>query len=88
MHAHPDVGDASSMATRHVPRLYEIRVRGLLGDTLLASFPTFRAESRGAETILSGPIADQAALHGVLALIESLGLELISVTQLREGGDR
>ena len=88
MPAHPDADDACSMATPPVDRLYEIRVHGLLGDTLLASFPTFHAESHGTETVLSGPIPDQAALHGVIAMVESLGLELISVKQLGEAGDR
>ena len=58
---------------------YEIVVRGLLSETLLAAFPTLSAEAQGAETALTGTLADQAALYGVLAQIESLGLELIEV---------
>jgi hypothetical protein len=57
----------------------EIVVRGVLSETLLAAFPTLSAEAQGAETVLAGTLADQAALYGVLAQIEALGLELIEV---------
>jgi hypothetical protein len=58
---------------------YEIRVRGLLGGMLLEAFPGLRIQTDGAETVLSGPLADQAALYGLLAQIETLGLELLEV---------
>ena len=58
---------------------YEIVVRGLLSETLLAAFPTLHAEAQEAETVLAGTLADQAALYGVIAQIEALGLELIEV---------
>jgi hypothetical protein len=58
---------------------YEVRVRGVLGETLLSAFPDLRADARGDETVLTGSLSDQAALHGVLARIEALGLELVEV---------
>jgi hypothetical protein len=58
---------------------YEIRVRGQLGGMLLAAFPHLRAQVDGTETVLTGPLADQAALYGLLAQIEALGLELLEV---------
>jgi hypothetical protein len=58
---------------------YQIRVRGLLGETLLGAFPGLRARADGTETMLTGPMPDRAALHGVLAQIEALGLELLEV---------
>jgi hypothetical protein len=61
---------------------YEIRVRGRLGETMLSSFEGFDAEVQPPETILRGAIEDQAALHGVLEKIESLGLELVEVRQV------
>ena len=61
------------------PNVYEIRVRGRLGATVLGAFPTLDGQGRGPDTVLRGPIPDPAALHGVLAQIESLGLELLEV---------
>jgi hypothetical protein len=54
-------------------------VRGLLSETLLAAFPTLSADAQGTKTALTGTLADQAALYGVIAQIEALGLELIEV---------
>jgi predicted ester cyclase len=64
------------------PRGYEIRVRGRLGQTFRAAFPSLRVRTRGDETVLSGPLADRAALYGVLAEIETLGLELVELRQV------
>jgi hypothetical protein len=61
------------------PVQYEITVRGRLSDTLVAAFDGLTASSSTADTVLRGDIADQAALYGVLARIESLGLELLDV---------
>ena len=58
---------------------YRIRVRGRLGRTMRAAFPALHAQARGADTVLTGTLADQAALYGVLAQIEALGLELLEV---------
>ena len=63
---------------------YQIRVRGHLGATTLRAFPALHAETRGHDTVLRG-VADQAALHGVLAQIEALGLELLEVRRLPGG---
>ena len=60
-------------------------MRGHLGDTMRSAFPDLRAEPRGADTVLTGVLADQAALHGVLADIEALGLELLEVRRLPPG---
>jgi predicted ester cyclase len=76
--------------TGHVPRAgsgrrpqsYEICVRGTLGQTFRAAFPGLRITTRGHQTVLSGPLTDRAALYGVLAEIEMLGLELIELRQL------
>jgi hypothetical protein len=61
---------------------YEIRVRGVLGGSLLHAFPGLSAERQGADTVLCGGLPDQAALYGVLIQIESLGLELLAVQRL------
>jgi hypothetical protein len=53
--------------------------RGLLREAARRLFPTLSTEAQGAETVLAGALADQAALYGVIAQIEALGLELIEV---------
>ena len=58
---------------------YEIHVRGWLGETLLCAFPGLRAQTHGTDTVLTGQLADQAALYGVLAQIEEFGLELLEL---------
>jgi hypothetical protein len=53
-----------------------------LGQTIRSAFPALRAEADGGDTVLTGVLADQAALYGVLAEAEALGLELIEVRRL------
>jgi hypothetical protein len=62
--------------------VYTIRVRGRLGVTALSAFPWMVPELQGGETVLTGFLEDRAALFGVLAQIEALGLELLEVRQL------
>jgi hypothetical protein len=64
---------------------YEIRIGGLLGEIVLGAFPGLHAETEGSETVLTGALPDQAALYGVLAEIEALGLELLEVRRRRCG---
>lgn len=62
--------------------LYHIRVKGVLGEKWTNWFDGFVMTSRNdGETLLSGHAPDQAALHGVLAAIHSLGLPLLLVLQ-------
>ena len=62
------------------PVFYEIRVEGHIGHSWSSWFEgmAIRHEESG-ETVLSGPLVDEAALHGVLAKIRDLGLPLIEV---------
>jgi hypothetical protein len=55
----------------------EIRIRGVLSESVLTAFPGLHGEAVGGETVLTGTLPDQAALYGVLAQIEALGLELL-----------
>jgi hypothetical protein len=48
---------------------------------VLSAFPEMTAATRGPHTVLRGPL-DRSALHGVLAEIEALGLELLEVRRL------
>jgi len=61
---------------------YEIRVEGTLDCCWEDWFDGFRVRNERSETVLSGPLIDQAALHGVLAKIRDLGLCLISAQRL------
>jgi hypothetical protein len=61
---------------------YQISVRGHLGETILSAFPALQARRSGEDTVLIGALRDQAALYGVLAEIEGLGLELLEVRRL------
>jgi len=73
--------------------LYEIRIGGRLGATALSAFPSMRSEIKDSATVLTGTLEDRAALFGVLAQIEALGLELLEVRRIavhsppRESGD-
>ena len=75
-------GGVTSGAMRCDERCYEICVGGRLGDMIRSAFPDLRVRARGGDTTLSGVLADQAALYGVLAQLEALGLELIEVRRL------
>jgi hypothetical protein len=58
---------------------YEIRVKGILDGRWTAWFEDLRITSDGEDTVISGLVADQAALHGLLTKVRDLGLVLISV---------
>lgn len=64
------------------PHRYRIRVRGRLGQTIRSAFPALQARASGGDTVLTGPLPDRAALYGVLAELEALGLELLEVRRL------
>jgi hypothetical protein len=61
---------------------YEIRVRGRVSRALLDSFEGMSSELEPVETILHGPVRDQAELHGLIDRIHALGLELVEVRRL------
>jgi hypothetical protein len=67
------------------PQRYEIRVRGRLSSTMLRAFPALRGERQDRDTLLRGALPDQSALHGVLAEIQALGLELLEIRRLPGG---
>jgi hypothetical protein len=64
---------------------YEIHIKGRVSEQLLAVFEGMDASVQSVETVLRGPVRDQAALHGLLDRIQALGLELIEVRQLPAG---
>ncbi len=75
-----------STENHHKPGLYEIRIKGHLDDKWADWFDglTITRADNG-ETLLSGPVVDQAALHGVLRKVRDLGLPLLSVMCVEHG---
>ena len=66
--------------------LYEIRLKGHLNDRWADRFEglTITLEANG-DTLLTGPVIDQAALHGLLKKVRDLGMRLVSVSPLEHG---
>ena len=67
------------------PMVYQIRVKGHLGSQWTEWFGglTVTLEDDG-ETLLTGPVVDQAALHGVLRKVRDLGIPLVSVIRIAQ----
>jgi hypothetical protein len=65
------------------PMVYKIRIKGHLGAQWTDWFEglTITIEDNG-ETLLTGPIVDQAALHGLLKKVRDLGMPLLSVNRV------
>ncbi len=80
-HALPEYHDESG--------LYEIRLKGHLDDRWADWFGgvTITLEENG-NTLLTGPVVDQAALHGLLKKVRDLGMPLLSVNFVNPGQAR
>src|ERR1700682_2456883 len=68
------------------PMIYQIRIKGHLGSEWTDWFGglTITLEDNG-ETLLTGPVVDQAALHGVLRKVRDVGTPLLSVIRMKPG---
>jgi hypothetical protein len=68
------------------PMVYQIRIEGHLGQQWMDWFEglTITLEEDG-KTLLTGPVIDQAALHGLLKKVRDLGLPLVSVYPVEPG---
>ena len=68
------------------PTIYQVRIKGQLDAQWTDWFDglTVTPEANG-ETLLTGPVADQAALHGLLKKVRDLGAPLLSVMRLEAG---
>jgi hypothetical protein len=70
------------------PQLYEIRFKGYLNRRRAQMFEGLEmVQGPGGETVLTGPVTDQAALHGILNRIRDLGVPLLSVKRLSADED-
>ena len=68
------------------PTVYQIRIKGHLGSQWTDWFEglTITLEEDG-DTLLTGPVIDQAALHGLLKKVRDLGMPLVSVSPVEPG---
>ncbi len=67
------------------PIHYEIRVQGHLAEQWAVCFGPFTIQNQdNGECLISGPVPDQAALHGILARVRDLGLTLVALERLEE----
>jgi hypothetical protein len=63
---------------------YEIRIKGTLPPEALLDFEGLTAAVEPVETVVHGPLPDQAALHGLLARLEILGVQLLEIHRLKD----
>jgi hypothetical protein len=62
-----------------VSETFELELRGEPGPMLRAAFPEFELRAEHGMTLLHGQFVDQAARHGVIERINSLGLEIVGL---------
>jgi hypothetical protein len=67
------------------PRRYRIVIEGELSERFASEFEGMSLESRRGKTFLWGEVVDQSHLHGILARIQDLGLDLVSVAEVSGG---
>ena len=80
--------DDPQIDPRQTP-VYQIRIKGHLGSRWAGWFAnmSITLEDNG-DTLITGPVADQAALHGLLKKVRDLGMPLISVNRIGAGQAR
>jgi hypothetical protein len=76
--------DINSESDPGQPLVYQIRIKGHLGRDWTDWFGglTITLEDNG-ETLLTGPVIDQAALHGLLKKVRDVGMPLLSVIEVQ-----
>jgi hypothetical protein len=85
--SHPPLADTGRVMMRHRsrpraarrPTSYQIVVRGELSQRFSTAFEGMTLKAEAGQTTITGPVIDQAHLHGLLDRIRDLGLELVSV---------
>ncbi|CAL9621289.1 MULTISPECIES: hypothetical protein [Streptomyces] len=63
---------------------YEIRVEGQMSETLAKVFPELDHVLMAGQTVLFGPVVDEAHLYGLLSRFQSLGLRVVEMRRLPE----
>ena len=67
------------------PMAYQIRITGQLGSRWADWFEGLAITLDGGDTLITGPVVDQAALHGLLKRVRDLGMPLVSVSPVEPG---
>ena len=66
--------------------IYQIRIKGHLGPQWTDWFEGMAiTQEENGDTLVTGPVVDQAALHGLLRRVRDLGMPLLSVIRLTSG---
>jgi hypothetical protein len=78
--------EINSESEKAQPTVYQIRIKGHLGREWTDWFGglTITLEDNG-DTLLTGPVVDQAGLHGVLKKVRDVGMPLLSVNRVKPG---
>jgi hypothetical protein len=80
-------GQHDPRSRRQGPTAYQVRITGRLGPEWTDWFEGLAVTVDGGDTLITGPVPDQAALHGLLRRVRDLGLPLVSVTAIDNQGD-
>jgi len=67
------------------PMAYQIRITGQLDARWADWFEGLTITLDGGDTLITGPVVDQAALHGLLKRVRDLGMPLVSVSPVESG---
>ena len=83
MTSHPEISDsAPTMEAKRRDQSYEFVLRGEIGDRFAPLFDGMRLQRTPGHTVLTGPVLDQAHLHGLIERIAEVGVDLVSVNPL------
>ena len=67
------------------PTIYQIRIKGHLDQQWTDWFERLTITLEGSDSLLTGPVVDQAALHGLLKKVRDLGMPLLAVNRVESG---
>src|SRR3954469_13973940 len=82
MGSHPSRQEPNPMAQL----VYELSFKGAASDALAGAFENCTVTSRSGTTVVRSEVPDQAALHGLLARVHALGLEILELRLVAEPG--
>lgn len=77
-------GPSDTLGGSVTSRYYEIRIAGVLPPEAIVDYERLGASIEPVETVLHGPLQDQAALYGLLARLETFGLQVVEVRRMHD----